>query len=173
MKSRTALAVAACASLLSFDAAVAQKKATPSPLVNELERCRSIQDAAQRLACFDAASRSLVQATTSGQVAVVDQRQVQQARRSLFGFSMPKIPFLGGDEQMDRLDTTIKSVEALDNGRMRIVIAQDNAVWELTEIPVSFEEPRPGQKVTILRGPLGSYHLRVNGQVGVRGRRVS
>lgn len=175
MKRRVVLVLAGCASVLALHtAADAQKKApAPAPQLNAIERCRTITDPAQRLACFDAATGALIQAERSGQVTVVDRGQVQKVKRSLFGFSMPKIPFLGGDEGMNRLDTTVKSVEALDNGRLRIVVAEGNAVWEITEPPLSFTEPRPGQKVTILRGTLGNYFLRVNGQVGVRGRRIS
>ena len=50
--------------------------------------------------------------------------------------------------------------------------SDNNAVWETSDSNVSFDPPRPGQKISILRGPLGSYFLRINGQVGVRGRRV-
>ena len=176
MQWRYAMIVAVCTAVLGAGSATAQKKIAPSPLVTALERCRAIPDPTQRLACYDGAAGSLVQAANTGQVTVVDRQQVQQARRSLFGFTMPKLPFLSGgddDKTSDRLDTTVKSVKALNNGRFQIVIAEGNAVWEITEPPLSFMPPLPGQKVSILRGPLGSYHLRVNGQVGVRGRRVS
>jgi hypothetical protein len=171
MRWHRALIVAGCASVLAFDGLSAQTKAPPpSPMVSALDQCRKIADPAQRLACFDRASGTLVQATTSGAVAVVDRRQMQQARRSLFGFNMPKMPFFSGDSgsAMNRLDTTVRSVKALDNGRLQIVVAPDNAVWEITEPPVSFEEPRAGQKVTITRSSLGGYFIQVNGQVGVR-----
>jgi hypothetical protein len=131
----------------------------------------------QRLACYDSSASALVQATTTGQVSVVDRGELRQARRSLFGFSMPKLPFFAGDttadEAMNKLDSTITKVMPLNNGHFRMVIADGNAVWETTETNVSFWEPRPGQKITILRGPLGSYFLQINGQVGVRGHRVS
>ena len=151
-------------------------KPTPSPLVAAIDRCRQMTDAAQRLACYDAAANALVQATTSGAVAVVDQSEIRKARHSLFGFSLPRIPFFSGDETADeaqkQLDSTITSVSSLANGYYRIVIADNNAVWETQDSSVSFDPPRTGQKITIIRGPLGSYFLRINGQLGVRGRRV-
>jgi hypothetical protein len=145
-----------------------------SPLVNELERCRQIADPAKRVACYDAASGALVQATNSGQVSVVDRKELRRARRSLFGFSLPHLPWFSGDPSIDdadrRLDSTIKSVDIV-NGRFRIVLA-DNAIWETTEDRLNYFAPAAGQKITILRGPLGSYFLRINGQIGLRGKRV-
>jgi hypothetical protein len=144
--------------------------------VNAIDRCRQMSDPAQRLACYDAAANALVQATNSGAVAVVDQNEIRKARRSLFGFTMPKIPFFSGDRSADdvqrQLDSTITSVHALNNGYYRIVIADNNAVWETSDSSISFDPPRAGQKISIVRGALGNYFLRINGQIGVRGRRV-
>ena len=155
----------------------AKDKAPTSPLVTAIDRCRQMTDPAQRLACYDSAANALVQAANAGTVAVVDQKEIREARRSLFGFTLPKIPFFSGDSTADeaqrQLDTTITSVRPLNNGYYRIAIADHNAVWETTESNISFDPPRPGQKISILRQPLGSYFLRINGQVGVRGRRVS
>ena len=155
----------------------AKDKPVPaSPLVSALDRCRQIADGGQRLACYDSAAGALLRATTAGEVSVVDRTEVRRVRRSLFGFSMPKLPFFSGDttagEVQNQLESTITSVRAMNNGYFRLVIADNNAVWETTDTSISFDPPRPGQKITILRGPLGSYFLRINGQVGVRGRRV-
>lgn len=154
----------------------AKDKTPPSPLVTAIDRCRQITDPMQRLACYDSAAGALVQAANTGTVAVVDQNEIRQARHSLFGFSLPKIPFFSGDSTTDeaqrQLDSTITSVRALNNGYYRVVIADNNAVWETTDSTISFDPPRPGQKISILRGKLGNYFLRINGQLGVRGRRV-
>ena len=181
MRWRRALILAAIAAAPA-GAALAQtanRQATnappESPLVKALEACRRIPDAAQRVACYDAASNALVQATTSGQVRVVDRNEVRRARRSLFGFSLPRLPWFSGDDSQndpdDRLESTIKSA-SIYNGRFRIVLA-DNAVWETTENKLNYIAPRPGQKITILKGALGSYFLQIDGQIGLRGRRLS
>jgi len=153
-----------------------KNKPTPSPFVTAIDRCRQITDAMQRLACYDSASNALVSAANSGTVAVVDQNEIRKARHSLFGFTLPKIPFFAGDntanEVQRQLESTITAVRPLNNGYYRVVIADNNAVWETTDSNISFDAPRPGQKITIIRGPLGSYFLRINGQVGVRGRRI-
>jgi hypothetical protein len=169
------LAFAATAGLAG-SASAKDKPAPPSPLVAAIDHCRQIADPTQRLACYDSAASALVTATTSGQVAIVDQNEVRKVRHSLFGFSLPKIPFFSGDttagEVQDKLDSTITSVHQLPNGYWRIVIADNNAVWETTDSYLSFDDPRAGQKITIVRGPLGSFFLRINGQNGVRGHRV-
>jgi hypothetical protein len=176
MLRRNAL-VAVAIMTMTATAATAQKNssAPASPLVNELERCRQIPDPQKRVACYDAASGALVQATNSGQVSVVDQQQLKKARRSLFGFNVPKLPWFSGDQsaagESDSLESTIQSVSEV-KGRFRIVLP-DNAVWETTEDKLNYFAPRAGQKITILRGPLGSYFLRINGQIGLRGKRVS
>jgi hypothetical protein len=164
--------------LFAVTPAIAKDKPSTasSPLVTAIDRCRRISDPTQRLSCYDSAASALVTATNSGAVTVVDQNEIRKARHSLFGFTLPKIPFFSGDKTADevqrQLDSTITSVRALNNGYFRIVIADNNAVWETTDSNISFDPPRPGQKITILRGPLGSYFLRIDGQVGVRGRRV-
>jgi len=151
-------------------------KAPPaiSPYVNALEQCRQINDSAQRLACYDKAGPALVTASRNGEVNVVDRGQLRQARRSLFGFSMPKLPFFSGDQSVsdtpDQIETTIKSASDLGYGKYRIKVTEGDAVWETTE--ESFLEPKAGQKIIIRRGPLGSYFLRINGNAGIKGRRV-
>lgn len=156
--------------------ASAKEKPAPSPLVTAIDRCRQITDSMQRLACYDAAAGALVQATNSGTVAVVDENEVKKVRHSLFGFNLPKVPFFSGDttanEAQNKIDSTITKVTALNNGYYQLVIADNNAVWVTTDDSVSFFPPKPGQKIEIVRGALGNYFLRINGQVGVRGKRV-
>jgi hypothetical protein len=156
--------------------AAAKEKPTPSPLVSAIDRCRQITDPMQRLACYDTAANALVSASNSGEVSVVDRGEVRKVRHSLFGFSLPKVPFFTGDttaaEAQDKIDSTITSVKPLSNGYYQIVIADNGAVWMTTDSNISFDPPRPGQKVEIVRGALGNYFLRINGQVGVRGKRV-
>jgi hypothetical protein len=170
--------LAICAVSLSTSAATAKDKPAPaSPLVAAIDHCRQITDPTQRLACFDSAAGALVAATNTGDVSVVDRGEVRKVRHSLFGFSLPKVPFFSGDttanEAQDKLDSTIKSVRQLQSGHYQIVINDNNAIWETSESGgVNFEPPHVGQKIEILRGALGNYFLRIDGQVGVRGKRV-
>lgn len=168
--------IAVSAILASTAAHAKEKPVPPSPLVAAIDHCRQIADSGQRLACYDSAANALVAATTSGDVTVVDRSEVRKVRHSLFGFSLPKVPFFSGDttanEAQSTLDSTIVSVKQLANGYYRIVIADNNAVWETTDDSISFSPPQAGQKIEIVRGALGNYFIRVNGQIGVRGHRV-
>ena len=177
MARRAGIRIALIATLAtSAGPALAKEKPAASPLVTAIDRCRQIPDPTQRLACYDAAAGALVQATNSGAVAVVDENEVKKVRHSLFGFSLPKVPFFSGDttanEAQDKIDSTITKVTALSNGYYQLVIADNNAVWVTTDDSISFYPPKPGQKIEIVRGALGNYFLRINGQVGVRGKRV-
>ena len=172
---RVSISLAAIAALVSASAA-AKTPPPMSPYINALDQCRQIVDSAQRLACYDRTAGALVTASRSGEINVVDRGQLRQARRSLFGFSMPKLPFFAGDQSTgdtpDEIQSTIKSARDLGYGKYRIVITDGDAVWETTEESMSLGEPRSGQKITIRRGPLGSFFLRINGERGVKGRRV-
>lgn len=164
------------AATLASTADAKDKPAPPSPLVAAIDRCRQIADNAQRLACYDSAAGALVTASNAGDVSIVDRNEVRKVRHSLFGFSLPKIPFFSGDttanEAQTKLNSTITSVRQLSNGYYRLVLADNNAVWETSDDSVSFDPPRVGQKIEIIRGALGNYFLRINGQNGVRGKRV-
>lgn len=141
-----------------------------------IEACRAIGVDAARLACFDREAAALVSASRSGELSVVNRADMRTARRSLFGFALPKLPFFAGDKSADEvpdvLDSTIISARAIANGRYRMQIAAGDAVWETTEPSDRLTAPRAGEKIVIRKGPLGSYFLRINGQNGVKGRRV-
>ncbi len=159
--------------------AVAQpspSRATPAQARNlgAIEACRAIGADTARLACFDAAA--LIAASRSGELSVVNRADMRTARRSLFGFALPKLPFFAGDKSADEvpdtLDSTIVSAQSIAYGRYRMQIAAGDAVWETTDSPLNLSPPRSGEKIVIKKSALGSYFLRINGQVGVKGRRI-
>jgi len=157
-------------------AAVAKDPPKASPLVGSLQACRAISDPTQRLACYDKEAGALLDATQKGEVAVVDKSEVRQARKSLFGFSVPKIPFFSGDDTADAvsdtLESTITSASGIGYGKFRMVIAEGNAVWETTESYSTMHEPRAGDKIVIKRGTLGGYLLKIGSNRGLKGKRV-
>ena len=174
-----------CFTILAFSAAMTlassasgapsrpAKGAPPSPIVDALTACRSIADNAARLACYDQASARFTEAVGRGDVIVMDQQEVKQTRRSLFGFSLPRLPLFRGDSgsDSDELNATVEVASPLgyDKYRMRI---EDGAVWETTEGPSTMDAPHAGSEVVIKRGPLGSYMMRIDGQRAVRAKRV-
>lgn len=167
--------------LLAFaGSAAAQSSPTGPPSqsrhLTAIEACRAIGPDAARLACFDREAAALVSASRSGELSVVNRADMRTARRSLFGFSLPKLPFFSGDKSADDvpdvLDSTIRSARPIASGRYRIQIAAGDAVWETTEASTRLQEPQAGEKIVISKGALGSYFLRINGQNGVKGRRI-
>jgi hypothetical protein len=154
----------------------AAKKATPqSPLLKAIADCRAQRDDAARLRCYDSAAGALAEAAEKGNVVVVSQEDVRKTRRSLFGFTLPKLPFFEGDKsaagQEEQITATIASARSLGYDRWQIRL-EDGAIWETTESASTIAEPRAGQTVVIRRGALGNYFIRIAGQSGVRGRRV-
>jgi hypothetical protein len=89
-----------------------------------------------RLRCYDQTAAALTEAAASGKVVLVDQEDVRKTRRSLFGFSLPKIPFFSGDssadEAQEELTAKIASASSIGNGKYRMRL-EDGAVWDTTE----------------------------------------
>ena len=160
---------------LAAEAGAAKPQPEQSPLVQALANCRSQTDDSARLRCYDSAAGALTDATARGSVVLVDQEDVRKTRRSLFGFSLPKLPFFSGDrsadDQQDELTARIASAGPLGYGKWRIKL-EDGALWETTEPSSRISDPRAGNEVKIKRGPLGSYMIRVAGQRALRAKRV-
>ncbi len=146
-------------------------------VVQSLTRCRAIQAADARLACFDAATDAIETAVKAKDVTIVDRQDIRKARQSLFGFSVPHIPIFGGGDQDDgpkteftELNTTIASVRQMDNGRIELRLAEGEAVWMTTD-PMPFP-PKVGAKIRIRQGAMGNYFIAVSGERSVRGVRI-
>lgn len=157
--------------------AAAQDKDAPPAILQSIEGCRAIADDAQRLACFDRVSAELSAAVEKKDVVVLDRKTVQETRRGLFGFSLPKLRLFGGgrdderedEDEIKELETTIRSAQDIGYRQYRIVTAE-GAVWVTSE-PIMGLRPKAGQPLRIKRGALGSYTLSVNGRAAVKARR--
>lgn len=157
-------------------AAAAQPSAptVPPGEISAITACRAIADSQRRLACYDSATQRLEQAISSKELTVLSRTDVRRTRRSLFGFSMPNIPFLsGGGDDVDRQITAkLARVRSMGYGKFQFAL-EDGAVWETTEPESSGDMPRTGQNVTIKRGALGNYFILFHNMRAVRGRRIS
>ena len=170
---------AAAALLLSIGATFAtpasaqDANAARPDLLADLQSCRNIDDPAQRLACFGRASASLLAARDSGEVRVVDREEVQQTRRGLFGFTLPKLGLFGAgdDEQLDTLESTITGVSRVGRNGYRIRI-EEGSVWQIDSAPSRLRTPKPGDAIVLKKASLNSFFIRIAGQIGVKGRRV-
>lgn len=145
-------------------------------LVDAIVRCKGESNEQARLRCYDSAVTALAQATASGEIVVVDKEDVRKTRRSLFGFSIPNLPFFGRDdsqkeEQPDEIEAKIQSVRGIGYGKWLIEL-DTGARWQTTEGGTLAREPKAGQMVKIKKGAIGSFFLSVEGRRGVRAMRV-
>jgi hypothetical protein len=164
------LAGLALAGVFAAGSAGAQDRDQPQPpaVYQAVIDCDAIAEAAERLACFDRSVAALKAATRAREVVVVDRGTVREARRGLFGLSLPRIKLFGNDddtEEVTAIDSTIASVRMAPD-RMPIFVLADGARWKQTEGRNVFA--KAGQPIHIKRGALGSYVANVNKQPGVR-----
>ena len=150
------------------------RDAGSNALIQALSACRAVADEKARLDCYDKASTRLAEAVEKRELVVLDRQEINQTRRSLFGFSVPNIPLFRGEsgEQESKIETTIAGASSLGSGKWQIRL-EDGAIWQTNESRLNLADPKPGQKIVIQRGTLGNYFLRINGQKGIRGRRVA
>lgn len=173
-------ATVALASLLVLSSSLAaQEKQPASDAFAPLRACREIAANAERLACFDRVSAALVAAADEGDLSVVNREEVRKTRRTLFGFALPDLGIFGrGDkakekdtaDEIEVLNTTIASARSTGDG-IEITTAE-GAIWLISSLPRRLMTPRAGQTVELRKGSLSSYFMRINGQGGVKARRI-
>lgn len=166
----------ALAAGLWVSAAAAQTPApgASTPVARVME-CRRLPDPEARLRCYDGTVDSLSKALSGGSLVVVDREDIRRTRRSLFGFTLPRLPFFKGDNSQDdtpdEIIATIASVRALPNDMWAIVL-DSGAVWQTVQEGGNQSSPKAGQKIKIKSGALGSYRVSVAGRPGLRAMRV-
>lgn len=146
------------------------EKVAPPPVYQAVVDCRTIADAAQRLACFDRTVEVMASATSDKELVILDRATMRETRKGLFGFNLPKLKlFGGGDEdprdEVKQIDSTIAGIRSAKDG-LPVFTIEDGARWKQTEGRNVF--PKIGQKITIKAAALGSYMASINGRAGVR-----
>lgn len=141
--------------------------------VAALQQCRTIADAALRVACYDKAVDALNAATAANELVMIERTEVRKARKGLFGFTVPSLNFLSGrrDNAEDRadeseLETTIVSARSIGYDKWRFSV-EGGGTWETVESDSGFDTPKPGAKVLLQKGSLGAYYAKIG-----KGRRV-
>lgn len=149
--------------------------AQEADFIDQLKACSTIKDEDDRLECYDAKVGAMVSASEAGDVKIVDREDVRRTRRQLFGFTVPDLDILEGDEQdketSEMLETTITSARQMTNKAWRFTTAE-NAVWEISNAPARLAAIKAGDKVVFKKASLGFYFIRINGQMGVKGKRI-
>ena len=138
----------------------------PPAIYTDLIACKDISEAAARLACFDEKVTALQTAQSTNQVVIADREQVREARRGLFGLSLPRIKLFGGDgdegDEIQAIDGIIQSARTIRSGKWLIEL-EDGGVWQQTEPARStMRHPKAGDKITIERAAMGSFLAKVN-----------
>lgn len=146
------------------------KTATPK-LFEEVVNCRTIQDSAQRLACYDRSVAALDTAQKSNELYVADKAAVKEARRGLFGFSLPNVKLFGNEDLGDlkELESTVSAVS--EGQRGYIITLPDGARWAQTDKRY-MDKPKIGAKIKIEKAALGSYMASINHKPGFRVERL-
>lgn len=150
-----------------------QSENLPPEIYQKLLQCRSAGDAQERLACYDSNVLALQQAQDRGEVVIVGREEVREAKKGLFGLSLPNIKLFGGskDEEVSELESTIASARQYTPGRWRITL-QDGAIWDQVDDSVLVGTPSNGDKIVIKRAAFGSFKGRINNEPGIRLRRI-
>lgn len=136
--------------------------------------CRQVQDATQRLACFDRQAAIVAGAKERQEIVVTDKAEIRQTRRKLFGFALPSSSVLGSDDssaESSRLETQVASARRNRDGGW-IVQLSEGGTWEQIDSRMLALSPKNGQKAIVTKGVLGSYFVSIDGQPAIKMRRV-
>jgi hypothetical protein len=170
MRSHARIAAAALGLSAALAVPALAQAPGPAPLVKRLADCRKIESGTERLACYDAAAERLESAERQGEVIVVDREQAQAARRQAFGFNLPSLSVFnrGAPEaEFDRAAYTVAHAQQ-DSRGLWILRTQEGQVWRQTEAERVRRDPKPGSRLEVRRGALGSYFMEIDGQRPVR-----
>jgi hypothetical protein len=150
----------------------ARRKTDRSPFLAKLVECRALSDHSARLACYDVQVDALDAAERSKQIVVVDKAQVSEARRGLFGFTLPSLKIFGGDDddqEARELESTVAAASQNGDGQWFLVL-QDGARWRQIDNKY-VAQPKKGQKISIRKSGIGTYFASIMGRNGFKVRR--
>lgn len=144
-------------------------------IFSKLLDCRTITDSAARLACYDRQVAAIDAAAQRDEVVVLDKEGLKKTRRSLFGFTFPKLPFLGSDNdemkpEFATIEAKITATREIGYGKWSFRL-EDGAEWQSVE-PIKNRAPRIGMTIEIKRGSLGSYVGKIGNWPAFRMKRV-
>ena len=168
---RANVALLAVGLLLSGGMAAAQDQAgknpAPAAAYDAVVACEAVAESSARLACFDRTVAALAAAIRDKKVVVIDAATVREARRGLFGLSLPRLKLFDSDddEAIDEIDSRITGLASTREGKAVFVLA-DGSRWRQTESRQI--SARVGHPIKIKRGAMGGYMATVNNRSGIR-----
>lgn len=130
--------------------------------LGRLLSCQNTSDSSARLACFDSESIALRREVESGDLVPVYKREVETARRGLFGIDNVRLPsFLDNDRSdLRQIETTITTATRGPTGRWRFEL-EDGSRWDQIDSVDPHFSTRPGTPVRIRKAAMGSYLLTI------------
>jgi len=137
--------------------------------------CRSLNDLAVRVACYDREVAAFDAAEARKELVVVEREEITKTRRSLFGLGLPDLGIFGekspDGQRMTELESKVKRAVQSANGKW-ILTLDDGTVWAQTDSRNLTIDPEPGHEIKIRTAALGSYLANVRGQVGIQVKRL-
>jgi hypothetical protein len=141
--------------------------ATPPPVFQAVIDCKVIADPTARLACYDKAVSAMDAAREAKDLVIADRSTMREAKRGLFGLSLPKLKLFGGSdsEEVSEVESTISAISRGRDGYY-VFTLQDGARWKQTEGRDTF--PKVGQSIKIRKAMMGSFMANVNDRTAIR-----
>lgn len=163
---------------VAWDAQAADKIRPRAEAFEQLVQCQTIVSDADRLACFDRQVTAMKAGADKNELVVLDREEIKKTRRSLFGLSIPRLPFFGDGEDSDaqeagaitQIEATLASVSQLSGGLWSFRL-DDDSKWQTTQ-PFETIIPKVGMPISIRRAALGSFLAKINDRRPVRIKRV-
>ncbi len=172
MAYRTLIALGAAFTLAVPAAAQDDQIGTPEA-VQKLYDCRDIADAMQRLACYDTQVADIEQKEATDELVFADKGQLREARRGLFGLSLPRIRLFDGGEadEFQEITTTIKKAQRVGRGSWAFEL-EDGARWIQNDSFQLNQDIEPGTEVTIKKGALSSFTAKIGNRRAIKVKRI-
>lgn len=138
------------------------------PVTGDLLKCRAIEAAEARLACFDRQVAVIAQAISSNRIRVIDPEEMKRRQSARFGLGQT-----GNDDSqtLTHLEGRLASTTTRADGRIILVLADGSSWRQVDDYPLR-RTPHAGDPIVIDLTSLGSYRLRVGREAAIRVRRT-
>jgi hypothetical protein len=139
----------------------------PPPAFQAVIDCKALIDPASRLACYDKAVAAMDAARVSNDLVVADRATVREAKKGLFGLTLPRLKLFGdgGDDDVTEIESKITAIR-VGQDRFPIFTLEDGARWKQTEGRDTF--PKVGHTIRIRNGAMGGFLANVNNKPAIR-----
>lgn len=161
------LALVTVAGVLSASAAAKDgPKNEPPRVFQAVTECLAIADPQARLACYDESVRALEAARADRELMIADREQVRDAKRGLFGLSLPDFRLFSNDsEEITEINSKVASYRYDSSGRAIITLTEGGS-WQ--QIDSKSVRLLVGKDVRIRRAALGSYMANIGSAAAIR-----